>query len=129
LTGATGCGKTWLSCALGNAAWRQHHVKDGKQCTRLALTWDDKISFVLTDNLDIKRISAVSVIDQSLKNASKEEIPKFESDFMLMSEEFNAMLNDLLEVLGGEFKEDLQSVEPKKSCSDRTIANHEMTTH
>jgi len=78
------------------------HVKDGKQCTRLALTWDDKISFVLTDNLDIKRISAVGVIDQSLKNVSKEEISKFESDFTLMSEEFNALLNDLVEVLGGE---------------------------
>src|SRR5690606_39819853 len=30
------------------------HVQAGKQCTRLALTWADRVSFVMTDGLDIK---------------------------------------------------------------------------
>lgn len=41
----------------------RQHIADGKQCTRLALTWADKISFVLTDGLKIKRINYTVLID------------------------------------------------------------------
>src|SRR3546814_11963371 len=34
----------------------RRHVQAGKQCTRLAMTWADRVSFVLTDGLDIKRV-------------------------------------------------------------------------
>src|SRR3546814_7482054 len=30
----------------------RRHVQAGKQCTRLAMTWADRVSFVLTDGLD-----------------------------------------------------------------------------
>lgn len=33
------------------AADVRRHIEEGKQCTRLALTWTDRISFVLTDTL------------------------------------------------------------------------------
>ena len=29
----------------------RRHIQSGKQCTRLAMTWADRISFVLTENL------------------------------------------------------------------------------
>lgn len=30
----------------------RRHIQSGKQCVRLAMTWNDRVSFVLTDNLD-----------------------------------------------------------------------------
>src|SRR5699024_10478098 len=33
----------------------RRHIEAGKQCTRLALTWNDRIAFVLTDAFEIKR--------------------------------------------------------------------------
>jgi hypothetical protein len=46
----------------------QKHIKGGKQCMRLALTFNDRVSFVLTENLDIKRVAAQDILDQSEQN-------------------------------------------------------------
>ncbi|HWI05789.1 MAG TPA: recombination-associated protein RdgC [Acidimicrobiales bacterium] len=40
------------------------HVAAGKQCTRLAMTWADRISFVLTDGLALKRIAPLDVLKE-----------------------------------------------------------------
>src|SRR5207248_1700165 len=32
----------------------RRHIAAGKQCTRLAMTWADRVSFVLTESLAIK---------------------------------------------------------------------------
>ncbi len=77
----------------------QKHVQGGKQCTRLALTWNDKISFVLTENLDIKRVTALDIMDQSDSQMAANEAEKFDGDFTLMCAELNLLLNSLLEAL------------------------------
>ncbi|MDT8467031.1 recombination-associated protein RdgC, partial [Alcaligenes nematophilus] len=40
------------------------HVEAGKQCTRLAMTWADRISFVLTDALDVKRLAPLDILTE-----------------------------------------------------------------
>ncbi len=79
------------------------HIKEGKQCARLALTWRDRVSFVLTDKLELKRVQPLDVLNESL-NASKGEdaIGRFESDMTLMTSELALLLDDLLDALGGE---------------------------
>jgi len=77
----------------------QKHVQAGKQCTRLALTWNDRVSFVLTENLDIKRIAPLDVLDQDDSKMPADEQEKFDSDFTLMCAEFNLMLAGLLDAL------------------------------
>jgi len=77
----------------------QKHVQAGKQCTRLALTWNDRVSFVLTENLDIKRIAPLDVLDKDDSKMPADEQEKFDSDFTLMCAEFNLMLAGLLDAL------------------------------
>lgn len=77
----------------------QKHIRAGKQCTRLALTWNDKISFVLTENLDIKRIAAQDILDQPDHQMAANEAEKFDSDFTLMCAELNLLAASLLEAL------------------------------
>ncbi len=38
------------------------HIKGGKDVTKLAMTWADKVSFVLHENLQVKRVAPLDVI-------------------------------------------------------------------
>ncbi|WP_394780863.1 recombination-associated protein RdgC [Undibacterium sp.] len=80
----------------------QRHIAAGKQCTKLAMTWDDKISFVLTDTLAIKRIKALDILDEETDKRASGEDERFDADFMLMASEIAKMLDDLVYALGGE---------------------------
>lgn len=77
------------------------HITAGKQCTKLALTWDDKVSFVLTDTLAIKRIKPLDVLEEGKVIASNQD-ERFDADFVLMTGELAKMLDDLVFSLNGE---------------------------
>jgi recombination associated protein RdgC len=78
------------------------HVGHGKQCTRLAMTWADRVSFVLTDGLDIKRVVPLDVLQESRNTTTENEAERFDADFALMTGELAQMLADLVNALGGE---------------------------
>jgi recombination associated protein RdgC len=77
----------------------EKHIQSGKQCTRLALTWHDKVSFVLTDTLDIKRVAPQDILDQPDQLAPANEAEKFDGELTLMTAELNQLLAGLLEAL------------------------------
>lgn len=79
------------------------HLKQGKRCTKLALTWNDRISFVMTENFRIKRVKPLDIITEETVNPKEaDERERFDSDFVMMTGELNNMLSALLEVFGGE---------------------------
>jgi recombination associated protein RdgC len=80
----------------------KRHVSSGKQCTRLALTWSDKVSFVLTESLAIKRVTALDVLKESNDSTSRDDNERFDTDMALMTGELNRMMADIVEALGGE---------------------------
>jgi recombination associated protein RdgC len=84
----------------------QRHIAAGKQCTRLAMTWSDKISFVLTESLAIKRIAPLDVLKENNDATMKNDDERFDGDFMLMTGELARMLDDLVLALGGEQSEE-----------------------
>lgn len=77
------------------------HIANGKQCTRLAMTWEGRISFVLTESLAIKSIKALDVLKEGA-HAAANDVERFDNDFVLMTGELAKMLADLVEALGGE---------------------------
>lgn len=79
----------------------KRHITSGKQCTRLAMTWADRISFVLNEDLVIKRISPLDVMKESGDGTSKNDDERFDSDVTLMTGELNKMFSDLVVALGG----------------------------
>lgn len=80
----------------------RRHIQAGKQCTRLAMTWNDRVSFVLTENLDLKRVAPLDVLREHQDAQAANEAERFESDFTLMTGELARMLDDLVAALGGE---------------------------
>ena len=81
----------------------RRHIAAGKQCTRLAMTWSDKISFVLDESLAVKSVKPLEIIKES---ATRNDDERFDSDFALMTGELAKMLADLVEALGGEAEAD-----------------------
>ncbi|HEY6641625.1 recombination-associated protein RdgC [Povalibacter sp.] len=82
----------------------QEHVAGGKYVTRLGLTWNDRISFVLTDKLQVKRVEFLEIAKDSSDNEGLSPEEQFDIDFLLMTGELSQMLSDLREALGGEPK-------------------------
>ena len=77
------------------------HIAAGKQATRLGLTWADRVSFVLTDKLEIKRLQFLDILKEQSEQAEDAEA-MFQIEFALMTGEVARMLADLLTALGGE---------------------------
>jgi recombination associated protein RdgC len=84
----------------------RQHIADGKVVTRLALTWGDKISFLLNENLQIKRLGFLDILKEQSDEQAENEDERFDIDFTLMTGEVARLLDDLLEALGGELKQE-----------------------
>jgi recombination associated protein RdgC len=79
----------------------RRHIEAGKQCTRLAMTWAERVSFTLTESLAIKRVTPLDVLTEK-EDGSGDEAERFDTDFALMSGELGRMIDQLIEALGGE---------------------------
>ncbi len=80
----------------------RRHIAAGKQCTRLAMTWADRVSFVLTESLAIKRVAPLDVLKENADAGTQNEDERFDTDFALMTGELAKLIADLVEALGGE---------------------------
>jgi recombination associated protein RdgC len=79
----------------------QNHVEAGYQCTRLAMTWQDRISFMLSDTGDLKRVTPLEVLEERANDSVVQtSAEKFESDFTLMTAELAKLFDDLMPLLG-----------------------------
>ncbi|RFP32455.1 recombination-associated protein RdgC [Duganella sp. BJB476] len=88
--------------------WKRHtlnaeelgrHIAAGKQCIRLAMTWDSKISFVLDQGLAVKSLKLLDVLKE--KDYAKDDAERFDGDFALFAGETAKLLADLVHALGG----------------------------
>lgn len=81
------------------------HIAAGKIVTRLGMTWDDRVSFVLGDKLQIKRLAFLDVLREAAEqNADAGGEEQFDADFAIMAGELSRLLVGLLSALGGELK-------------------------
>jgi len=76
-------------------------ISGGKTVTRLGLGWREHLSFGLTDKLTVKRLRFVSLSEDDGGSAKKDDADAFDANFTLMHGELSAMLNDVVDALGG----------------------------
>ena len=76
------------------------HIATGKQPTRLALDWDGRVSFVLTDSMQLKKLAfADSVLEQS--KAQGQRADDFDGNVLMSTSEIGQMLDELIAELDG----------------------------
>ena len=76
----------------------REHIDQGKMPTKLALTWDDRVSFVLTEGLQLKKIAFLDVVMEG----QNQDDAGFDADVAIATGEFSQMIPDLIQALGGE---------------------------
>ena len=74
------------------------HVRAGKLPTRLAMTWQGRVSFVLTEGLQLRRIALLETEQQERQRSGDD----FDADVALVTGELKGLLPELLAALGGE---------------------------
>jgi recombination associated protein RdgC len=73
------------------------HLDADKYVVKLALEWDDAISFILCDDLAIKRLKFFDVLQEQNDDIDSDDIiAKLDADFSLMAGEINRLIDDLL---------------------------------
>ena len=75
------------------------HLASGKHPTRLGLTWNGRVSFVMTDKLSLKRIEFLEVSKEQTDVEEVDPAEQFDIDFALMAGELSALLADLAQIL------------------------------
>lgn len=78
------------------------HISQGKLPTKLALDWDGRVSFVLTESTVLSKIAFLDGVFED--NASAEDEGGFDADVAIATGELGALINDLTTALGGELR-------------------------
>ena len=79
------------------------HIEAGKMPTRLALTWNDHVSFVLTEGLQLKKLAILDVVFEAAASlASDGSDDQFDADVAIATGELGQLIPELLEALGSE---------------------------
>ena len=76
----------------------QAHIAAGKLPTKLALTWDDRVSFVLTERLQLRKVAFLD----SVFEGAKSDDSGFDADVAIATGELAKLVPDLVGALGGE---------------------------
>ncbi|MGE5453213.1 MAG: recombination-associated protein RdgC [Acidobacteriota bacterium] len=77
------------------------HIVSGKVPTRLAMTWEGRVSFMLTESMQIKKLAFLDVVFEGHK-PSKDEA--FDADAAIATAEMSKLVPDLVDALGGEMQ-------------------------
>lgn len=76
------------------------HITHGKVPTKIALTWEGRVSFVLTDTMQLRKLAFLDVVFEGQKAIGKDEA--FDADAAIATGELAQLLPDLVEALDGE---------------------------
>lgn len=79
------------------------HIEHGKRPTRLALTWNGRVSFVLTDQMVLKKIEFLDGVYEGQPPGNHRDADEaFDADAAIATGELIRLIPDLLDALGGE---------------------------
>lgn len=111
------------------------HLEEGKTVTRLGLTFEDRVSFVVTAKIGITRIAFLELLtekeeaaavaagevagaeDGQGKSQELSEAEQFDADFLLMADELGQVVGALRQALGVKQAEvDAEAVEQLKAA-------------
>ena len=104
----------------------RQHIAEGKLPTRLALGWQGRVGFVLTQALQLKKIAFQEGVFENAASASQDE--RFDADVALATGELSALITDLVAALGGEAEPGMPSGFTDAPTPASTIADEAPVT-
>ena len=77
------------------------HIRAGKMPSKLAMTWNDRVSFVLTEGLQLKKLAFLDVV---FEGSDGKHADDFDANVAIATGELREMIPALMAALGGEQK-------------------------
>ena len=96
----------------------RQHIADGKRPTRVAMTWEGRVSFELTDAMQIRKIVFLDGVFEGGGSAAKGD--GFDADAAIATGELGRLVPDLLDALGGEAALGISTAEPGAGTTSTT---------
>ena len=79
------------------------HIEAGKRVTSVGIDWQERMQFILTDSLQLKRIKPATGLLEQNDDIDREDVAaRFDADFCLMAGEMSVLIGSLITALGGE---------------------------
>jgi recombination associated protein RdgC len=99
---------------------------EGKLPTQLALSWDGRVAFVLTETLQLKKVQYLDgVMDESGTDKNED---RFDADVALSTGLLGPLIDSLIEALGGEMELGAAAADQAIPNPTRTVINSTVTT-
>lgn len=77
------------------------HAKNGMIVTELGLIWNDRVAFILTQDLTLKRIQWLDVVQEEAEGSCDDAESMTYATQLLMEAALSAILGELVDLLGG----------------------------
>ena len=77
------------------------HAKNGMTVTELGLVWNDRVAFILTQDLTLKRIQWLDVVQEEAEGSCDDAGSMAYATQLLMEAALSAILGELVDLLGG----------------------------
>lgn len=79
----------------------RNHIALGKTATRVALTYNDRVSFVLTDQMEIKRIAFLDLLMEDAERQAENADELFAANVALFTGELALVIKGVVDACGG----------------------------
>lgn len=80
----------------------KQHIAQGKLPRKLALNWQGRVSFTLTESMTLKKVELLDVV---FEDQHGEKADDFDADVAIATGELRRLIGDLVGALGGELTE------------------------
>ena len=77
------------------------HAKNGMRVTELGLIWNDRVAFILAQDLTLKRIQWLDVVQEEAEGSCDDAESMAYATQLLMAAALSAILGELVDLLGG----------------------------
>lgn len=77
-----------------------NHMRAGKRATKLALEWDERLTFTLADDLSIKRLRVGEALLEDLDNEDLDPAMRLDAEFAILALQMRQLIARLDEVFG-----------------------------
>lgn len=77
------------------------HAKNGMTVTELGLVWNDRVAFILTQDLTLKRIQWLDVVQEEAEGSCDDAESMAYATQLLMAAALSAILGELVDLMGG----------------------------
>jgi recombination associated protein RdgC len=77
-----------------------NHIRAGKRAVKLALEWDERMSFVLAEDLSLKRLKVGDSLLEELDDSELDPIARLDAEFAILALQLRQLIKRLDEVFG-----------------------------